>query len=66
MRNIMNLDGYFEGTKEWDLSFHENIWGPETEELSLQQLPADFPVLGRKTYEGMAAYWKNEKVQLQI
>ncbi len=39
---------------------------PETEELSLQQLPADFPVLGRKTYEGMAAYWKNEKVQLQI
>ncbi len=62
MWNIMTLDGYFEGTKEWDLSFHENIWGPETEELSLQQLEsADFLVFGRKTYEGMAAYWKNEK-----
>jgi dihydrofolate reductase len=59
MWNFITLDGYFEGEKNWDLSFHEAIWGQELEQLSLEQLnAADFLVFGRKTYEGMAAYWK--------
>jgi hypothetical protein len=37
MWNIITLDGYFEGEKSWDLDFHETIWGPELENLSLEQ-----------------------------
>ncbi len=62
MWNFITLDGYFEGEKSWDLSFHETIWGPELEKLSLEQLrSADSLVFGRVTYEGMAAYWKTAK-----
>ena len=58
MWNIVTLDGYFEGSKNWDLPFHEVIWGPELEEKSIQQLnSADYLVFGRVTYEGMAAHW---------
>jgi len=58
MWNVITLDGYFEGMQNWDLSFHEVIWGPELEKLSLEQLhSADYLVFGRVTYEGMAAYW---------
>ena len=65
MWNVITLDGYFEGDTSWDLSFHENIWGPETEKLSIEQLvSADFLVFGRHTYEGMAAYWKAEKGEI--
>lgn len=60
MWNIITLDGYFEGEKKWDLSFHDKVWGPELEKLSIEQLrSADYLVFGRVTYEGMAAYWKN-------
>ncbi|MDB5621463.1 MAG: dihydrofolate reductase [Devosia sp.] len=56
--NVMTLDGYFEGTEPWDLSFHGSIWGPELEAMSLEQLAGDTSlVFGRKTYQGMAAYW---------
>jgi dihydrofolate reductase len=56
--NLMSLDGYFEGEKPWDLSFHEFAWGPELKELSEQfGQEGDLLVFGRKTYEGMAAYW---------
>ena len=59
MWNIITLDGYFEGEKNWDLSFHNAIWGPELEKFSLEQLhSADYLVFGRVTYEGMSAYWK--------
>lgn len=59
MWNITTLDGYFEGGKNWDLSFHDTIWGPELQKLSLEQLrSADYLVFGRVTYEGMSAYWK--------
>lgn len=59
MWNIITLDGYFEGEKKWDLSFHNSIWGPELEKLSREQLhSADYLIFGRVTYEGMAAYWK--------
>lgn len=59
MWNIMTLDGYFEGETNWDLWFHETIWGKELETLSLEQLhQADYLVFGRVTYEGMAAHWQ--------
>ena len=59
MWNIITLDGYFEGDKNWDLPFHEIVWGPELEKISIEQLNAtDYLVFGRVTYEGMAAYWK--------
>jgi dihydrofolate reductase len=59
--NIASLDGYFEGPEPWDLALHETIWGDELAELSQTQL-ADTQALvfGRRTYEGMAAYWANE------
>ena len=65
MWNIITLDGYFEGDKNWDLSFHELIWGPELEKISIEQLKAaDYLVFGRVTYEGMAAYWKTAKGEI--
>lgn len=58
MWNIITLDGYFEGNQNWDLSFHNFIWGQELETLSIEQLHlADYLVFGRVTYEGMAAHW---------
>jgi dihydrofolate reductase len=60
MWNIITLDGYFEGNKNWDLRFHEVVWGQELEKISIEQLKsADFLIFGRITYEGMAAYWKS-------
>jgi dihydrofolate reductase len=65
MWNLITLDGYFEGDKNWDLSFHELVWGPELEKISIEQLnAADFLLFGRVTYEGMAAYWKTEKGEI--
>jgi dihydrofolate reductase len=65
MWNVITLDGYFEGEKNWDLDFHEAIWGQELETFSLEQLnSADFLVFGRRTYEGMAAYWETEKGEI--
>ncbi len=61
MWNVITLDGYFEGDQNWDLSFHNDIWCRELEQISLEQLSAaDFLVFGRVTYEGMAAYWTSE------
>lgn len=65
MWNVITLDGYFEGNKNWDLSFHETVWGEELEKLSIEQLhSADYLVFGRVTYEGMAAYWTKEKGEI--
>jgi dihydrofolate reductase len=59
MWNIITLNGYFEGEKSWDLPWHEQVWGEELEEFSLEQLAsADALLFGRVTYEGMAAYWQ--------
>ena len=56
--NLMTLDGYFEGTTPWDIDFHNRAWGPELEALSESfGEEGDLLVFGRKTYEGMAAYW---------
>jgi dihydrofolate reductase len=58
--NLMTLDGCFEGPEPWDLAFHDLAWGPELRELSLEfGAKADALVFGRRTYEGMAAYWPN-------
>ena len=58
--DIISVDGYFEGTQQWDLDLHEYIWGKDLEHLSLsfgEEL--GLLVFGRITYEGMAAYWPN-------
>jgi dihydrofolate reductase len=58
MWNVITLDGCFEGEKNWDLNFHDLVWGPELEQLSTEQLKAaDMLVFGDATYEGMAKYW---------
>ncbi len=59
--NLMTLDGMFEGTKPWDLDFHTRVWGEELEAFSLEQGKEIGTLLfGRRTYEGMAAYWTKE------
>lgn len=56
--NLMTLDGYFEGPTPWSLDFHGIVFGPELQELSMQQLAeAGLLLFGRRTYEGMASYW---------
>ena len=56
--NLVTVDGCFEGPTPWDLAFHEIAWGPELRDLSLGfGAEAEALVFGRKTYEGMAAYW---------
>jgi len=61
MWNVMTLDGYFEGAKKWDLDFHNDIWGDELEQLSIEQLnQCNSLLFGRVTYEGMAEYWTKE------
>ena len=58
MWNVVTLDGCFEGETPWDLSFHELVWGPELEALSITQLQeASVLVFGEHTYKGMADYW---------
>lgn len=65
MWNVISLDGYFEGSQNWDLSFHNVVWGEELEKLSIEQLhSADFLLFGRVTYEGMAAYWTKEEGEI--
>lgn len=65
MWNVITLDGYFEGPQNWDLSFHNAVWGQELEKLSIEQLhAADYLVFGRVTYEGMAAYWTKEEGEI--
>lgn len=60
--NVVTLDGFFEGEKPWDLSFHGLVWGPELEALSLEQLQqAGMLVFGKNTYKGMADYWPQAK-----
>ena len=62
MWNLVTLDGCFEGEKNWDLDFHSLVWGPELEQLSIEQLEsADMLVFGDVTYDGMAKYWQTTK-----
>lgn len=62
MWNVVTLDGYFEGEKNWDLSFHDIVWGKELEDFSNEQLTTgDMLVFGEATYKGMADYWQQAK-----
>jgi dihydrofolate reductase len=62
MWNLLTLDGLFEGSKSWDLEWHQTVWGPELEHISIEQLhTADMLLFGRVTYEGMAAYWQTKQ-----
>lgn len=58
MWNLQTLDGYFDGTRPWDLDWHDTAWGVELEQLSLEQGKTIGTLLfGRVTYQGMAEYW---------
>lgn len=60
----MTLDGYFEGSQHWDLSFHDLVWGEELRQFCVKQLQsARCLVFGRVTYEGMAAYWQTDEAK---
>ncbi|MFW9856648.1 MAG: dihydrofolate reductase family protein [Candidatus Thorarchaeota archaeon] len=60
MWNLITLDGYFQGKEDWDLSFHDLVWGKELEEFSIEQLKsADMIIFGLTTYQGMAAHWQD-------
>ncbi|HEX2081150.1 MAG TPA: dihydrofolate reductase family protein [Longimicrobium sp.] len=58
MWNMVTLDGFFEGTRPWDIDFHNAGWGEELQRFSTEQMStADLLLFGRRTYEGMAQYW---------
>jgi len=62
MWNNVTLDGFFEGSKSWEIDWFQSVWGDELKRFSLEQLrSADMLVFGRVTYEGMAAYWQTAK-----
>jgi dihydrofolate reductase len=63
--NLVTLDGYFEGSQAWDLEWHNYVWGEELERLSLEQLDtAGMLLFGRRTYQGMADYWRTAKEEV--
>ena len=56
--DLMSLDGYFEGPKPWEIDWFEYVWGLELERFSLEQAKDVGTLLfGRRTYDGMAAFW---------
>nr|WP_041756135.1 dihydrofolate reductase family protein [Bradyrhizobium sp. ORS 278] len=55
--DMMTLDGMVAGAGG-DLSWHEDVWGPELEQFSQTQLQeAGGLLFGRVTYDLMAGYW---------
>jgi dihydrofolate reductase len=55
--NVVTVDGYFEGPDPGSIDWHP--WSEDLETLSLDQLHSAGGLLfGRKTYQGMADYWK--------
>lgn len=57
---MTSLDGYYEGAKPWELDWH-HVDGEFNEFAVAQMAEADTFLFGRKTYEGMAAYWPTEQ-----
>lgn len=65
MWNLVTLDGYFEGSKSWEIDWHGYVWGEELERFSIEQSKSIGTLLfGRVTYEGMAGYWSKEKGEI--
>lgn len=61
MWNLMTLDGFIEGPNR-DLSFHNDVWGDELEQFSIEQgKSAGGLLFGRVTYDLMAGHWPKEK-----
>ena len=61
MWNLMSLDGFIEGPNR-DISWHNDVWGPELEQFSIEQGKEIGALLfGRVTYELMAGYWPTAK-----
>lgn len=59
MWNLMTLDGFVEGPNR-DISWHEDVWGEELEQISIEQLSAAGGLMfGRVTYQLMANHWPN-------
>jgi dihydrofolate reductase len=57
MWNLMSLDGFVEGSNR-DISWHNDLWGSELEQFSIEQGKEIGALLfGRVTYELMAGYW---------
>jgi len=53
----ITLDGFMAGRNE-ELDWHFRFWNEEMARVALRQLgSADTLLLGRKTYQAMAAYW---------
>jgi dihydrofolate reductase len=64
MWNAMTLDGFIAGPGG-DISWHNDVWGGELEEISRAQGQAAGGLLfGRVTYELMAGYWPGEKGEI--
>lgn len=54
--NFVTLDGYFEGPKKGDISWHKH--GAEENEYAVEGIKSESILLfGRVTYEMMASYW---------
>ena len=65
--NLVTLDGCFQGLEPWDLAFHERAGGRSSAALFEKfRASAEALVFGRKTYEGMAAYWPTAEDQFAI
>lgn len=59
MWNLMSLDGFFQGVRDWDLGWHGLIVDEEFRQIAIDQLrSADRLIFGRVTYQGMAAHWQ--------
>jgi dihydrofolate reductase len=57
MWNLTTLDGFVEGPGR-DISWHNDVWGEELEQLSIEQGHAAGALMfGRVTYELMAGHW---------
>lgn len=62
MWNVVSLDGFFEGSKPWDLEFHRTVFDKELEAFSIEQLEtAEMLVFGSRTYKGMFDYWASDE-----
>jgi dihydrofolate reductase len=57
MWNLVTLDGYFDGERDWEIDWHKSVWGEQLEYFSLESRSAGMLLFERRTYEGMAAYW---------
>ena len=57
--DLMSLDGGMESPEEWAFSYSDD----ETEEANASGMAAsDGLLLGRATYEHLAAFWPNQRM----